>query len=241
MPLVFSDFSSYPNYMFSIKTLIALLLYVTDVFFCIKAIKEKDSKAYAITKPLLMSTLLLTFIMALPVGTAWSISNRFVVLALCLHTVGDILLLVPKSKCKMCFYIGMICFFAGHVMYAANFVADRFPSSNTCGIAALIVVIIFEALFVRQLLTKARKYTPLFVPYTFGLAAMAIMISSQIPTNPRWYASVISLVGTVLFTFSDYCICRREIRIPLAGQMVVMPTYILGQTMIVGGILLSQI
>ena len=54
------------------------------------------------------------------------------------------------------------------------------------------------------------------------------------------YATLISQVGIALFFFSDFCIMRRMVRLPLFGQMMVMSTYIAGQSLIVLGMLLMQ-
>lgn len=220
---------------------IVIALYFTNNFFCIRAIKQKDSKAYKITKPLLMPLLILVFICLLPKELRSTKNNVSVIIALCFHTIGDIMLLFPKGKTKVYFYIGLFSFFAGHCFYVGSFLVDAIPSSGVWGITGLVIIIGLEYLFYRELILDARRYAPFFLPYSFGLSLLFIVIFSQLPTNPRWFAALLSLIGTLSFAFSDYCIARREIRIPIAGQMVVMPTYIAGQALIVGGILLSQI
>lgn len=227
--------------MSTIFCVIILFLYTLDIFFCIKAIKEKNSNAYKITKPLLMPLLALSFATFLPKGFLSVKSNIYVVIALGCHTIGDILLLFPKSRGKIFFYGGMVSFFLGHWLYVLSFIENNISYSKTLAIIALCIAFVLEYLFYRQLVLGSRRHAPMFLPYTFGLATLAIVITSQLTCNPMWYAPVLSLLGTALFAFSDYCIARREMRMPIAGQMVVMPTYIAGQTLIVLGILLSQL
>ena len=69
---------------------------------------------------------------------------------------------------------------------------------------------------------------------------VAISIASTIGNGSPFYATIISFVGISLFYFSDFCILRRLVRLPLFGQMTVMTTYIAGQTLIVTGMLLMQ-
>ncbi|MBO6001764.1 MAG: hypothetical protein J6P81_08290, partial [Spirochaetales bacterium] len=78
------------------------------------------------------------------------------------------------------------------------------------------------------------------VPYSFGLCAIAVAIASTAGNGSPVYATLISYLGVALFYFSDFCIMRRMVRLPLFGQMTVMTTYIAGQSMIILGMLLMQ-
>lgn len=84
-----------------------------------------------------------------------------------------------------------------------------------------------------------RKYAPKLLPYSLGLVSVLVSIASTFGGVPV-YASLSCLVGITLFGFSDYCIFRRTVRLPLFGQMVVMTTYIGGQSLIILGALLMQ-
>lgn len=226
--------------MITTTSVVALLLYFADVFFCIKAIKQKDSDAYKVTKPLLMPLLLFVFAAFLPGDLRLQSRNLLVATALVFHTLGDILLLFPKGKTKIFFFCGMLSFFAGHFFYMGSFLLASPNTSKAFAIGALAIVFVFEYFFYRQLVLDARRYAPLFLPYTFGLAVLGIVVVAKMGASSIWWAYLISLLGVVLFAFSDYCIARREMRMPIAGQMVVMPTYIAGQSLIILGTLLSQ-
>jgi hypothetical protein len=67
-----------------------------------------------------------------------------------------------------------------------------------------------------------------------------VAIASTAGNGSPLYATFVSLAGVALFYFSDFCIMRRMVRLPLFGQMVVMSTYIAGQSLIILGMLLMQ-
>jgi len=99
---------------------------------------------------------------------------------------------------------------------------------------------LLEYLIYRQLMLGPRKDAPKLVPYSLGLCAVAVSIASTMGAGSPLYATIISQVGIALFFFSDFCIMRRMVRLPLFGQMTVMTTYIAGQSLIVLGMLLLQ-
>ncbi len=223
------------------KKWILVLFYAIDIFFCLRSIAKKKSQEYVLTKPFLMPLLCVIYFAFLPLAFRAEAYQRFVFLALLFHTLGDVLLLFPRNKTKAFFYAGMAFFFVGHVMYCLWFIKAPVGHSHKVAFFTLFVVLICEYLLFRQLMLGPRRYASKLLPYSLGLSILAVSVASTFGNGTDPIATLISLIGVALFCFSDYCIERRLVRMPLFGQMVVMSTYISGQTLIVLGMLLLQI
>ena len=223
------------------KKWILLAIYAIDVFFCLRAIKQKSSHEYVLTKPFLMPLLCGLYFAFLPEVLRSAPHQKFVLYALMFHTLGDVLLLFPRTKTKAFFYAGMASFFLGHVGYCLWFITAPVGHSHKLAFFTLFAVLICEYLLFRQLMLGARRYASKLLPYSLGLAILAVSVASTFGNGTDPVATLISLIGVALFCFSDYCIERRLVRMPLFGQMMVMTTYIAGQTLIVLGMLLLQI
>ena len=217
-----------------------LALYLIDVSLCLLAIKKKSSPGYAVTKPLLMPLLCVVYFGFLPQSLRSLDYQKYAIGALTLHALGDIFLLFPRNKTKKFFYLGMVCFFLGHLFYSSWFMKAPVGHTKKWAIIAFMLYFLIEYLLYRQLMLGPRKYAPILLPYSFGLCLVAISIASTIGQGSPAYATVISFIGISLFFFSDFCIMRRLVRLPLFGQMTVMSTYIAGQSLIVLGMLLMQ-
>ena len=217
-----------------------LALYAIDVSVCLLAIKKKSSPLYASTKPLLMPLLCVVYFFLLPESLRGLSYQKYVIGALTLHALGDLFLLFPRNKTKKYFYLGMLCFFLGHLFYSSWFIKAPVGHTKQWSIIAFMLCFLIEYLLYRQLMLGPRKYAPILLPYSFGLCFVAISIASTIGQGSPAYATIISFMGISLFFFSDFCILRRLVRIPLFGQMTVMTTYIAGQSLIVLGMLLMQ-
>jgi uncharacterized membrane protein YhhN len=224
-----------------VKKWILLVIYAIDVFFCLRAIKQKSSHEYVLTKPFLMPLLCGLYFAFLPEVLRSAPHQKFVLYALMFHTLGDVLLLFPRTKTKAFFYAGMASFFVGHVGYCLWFIKAPVGHSHKLAFFTLFAVLICEYLLFRQLMLGARRYASKLLPYSLGLAILAVSVASTFGNGTDPVATLISLIGVALFCFSDYCIERRLVRMPLFGQMMVMTTYIAGQTLIVLGMLLLQI
>lgn len=225
----------------STKQIAIIALYLIDVTLCLLSIRKKSSRGYAVTKPFLMPLLCGVYLLFLPNQLRSQNHQLFIVLALAFHTLGDVMLLFPRSKTMKYFYVGMAAFFIGHILYALWFARAEVGHTIWCAIVMLIVCILMQYLLYRQLMAGPRKYAPKLVPYSSGLAIFAISIVSTLGNGSPVYATLICMLGICLFCFSDYCILRRTVRMPLFGQMVVMSTYIAAQSLIILGVLLLQI
>ena len=217
-----------------------LALYLIDVSLCLFAIRRKNSPLYAVTKPFLMPLLCVVYFCILPQELRGLDYQKYIIGALSLHALGDLFLLFPRNKTKKFFYLGMVCFFLGHMFYSSWFIKAPVGHSKQWSIIVFMMCFLLEYLLYRQLMLGPRKYAPILLPYSFGLCMVAISIASTIGNGSPFYATVISFAGISLFYFSDFCILRRLVRLPLFGQMTVMTTYIAGQTLIVAGMLLMQ-
>ena len=218
-----------------------LALYLIDVSLCLFAIRRKSSPLYAATKPFLMPLLCVVYFCILPQELRGLDYQKYIIGALGLHALGDQFLLFPRNKTKKFFYLGMVCFFLGHMFYSSWFIKAPVGHSKQWSIIVFMMCFLLEYLLYRQLMLGPRKYAPILLPYSFGLCMVAISIASTIGNGSPFYATIISFAGISLFYFSDFCILRRLVRLPLFGQMTVMTTYIAGQTLIVTGMLLMQI
>lgn len=217
-----------------------LFFYILDISFCLISIKQKNSRLYALTKPFLMPLLCAVYFLFLPLGVRDRWYQTFVLFALSFHCLGDVFLLFPRNKSRHMFYLGMLSFFIGHIFYTLWFVNADVGHSKKGVVLTVILCLILEYGLFRQLVLGPRKYAPILVPYSFGLCAMAAAIASTAGNGSPVYATLISFLGVALFYFSDFCIMRRMVRLPLFGQMTVMTTYIAGQSMIILGMLLMQ-
>lgn len=217
-----------------------LFFYILDISFCLISIKRKNSRLYALTKPFLMPLLCVVYFLFLPMGVRGCWYQTFVLFALSFHCLGDVFLLFPRNKSRHMFYLGMLSFFIGHIFYTLWFTNADVGHSKKGVVLTVILCLILEYWLFRQLVLGPRKYAPILVPYSFGLCAMAAAIASTAGNGSPVYATLISFLGVALFYFSDFCIMRRMVRLPLFGQMTVMTTYIAGQSMIILGMLLMQ-
>ena len=217
-----------------------LFFYILDISFCLISIKRKNSRLYALTKPFLMPLLCAVYFLFLPLGVRDRWYQTFVLFALSFHCLGDVFLLFPRNKSRHMFYLGMLSFFIGHIFYTLWFINADVGHSKKGVFLTVILCLILEYGLFRQLVLGPRKYAPILVPYSFGLCAMAAAIASTAGNGSPVYATLISFLGVALFYFSDFCIMRRMVRLPLFGQMTVMTTYIAGQSMIILGMLLMQ-
>lgn len=217
-----------------------LFIYIFDVSVCMFSIERKDSRVFAVTKSFLMPLLCTVYFLFLPQAVKGMWYQRFVLFALSFHCLGDVLLLFPRGKDKHAFYLGMLSFFIGHIFYTLWFINADVGHSTKGVVLSIILCIAIEYGIFRQLVLGPRKYAPILLPYSFGLCAIAVAIASTAGNGSPVYATLISYLGVALFFFSDFCIMRRMVRLPLFGQRTVMSTYIAGQTLIILGMLLMQ-
>lgn len=217
-----------------------LFFYILDITFCLISIRRKNSRLYALTKPFLMPLLCSVYFLFLPQAAKGLWYQTFVLFALSFHCLGDVFLLFPRGKSRHMFYLGMLSFFIGHIFYTLWFINADVGHSKKGVVLTVILCLVLEYWLFRQLVLGPRKYAPVLVPYSFGLCAIAVAIASTAGNGSPVYATMISYLGVALFYFSDFCIMRRMVRLPLFGQMTVMTTYIAGQSLIILGMLLMQ-
>lgn len=224
----------------NIPVILSVLFYITDVIFCFYSIAEKNRKLYILTKSLLMPLLLSVYLLfSLRQGGA--AVQKFCVLSLIFHFAGDVCLLFPDIKGGRFMLAGIFSFFLGHVSYTACFADIPVRMSLRYSFITLFVMMLVEYFLYRQMmLSGSRRYAPVVFVYSSGLVMLAVSVSSLLEYSPTVIGPAVSLIGVFLFYFSDYCIARRIVRRPIAGQIVIMGTYIFAQTMIVSGLLLLQ-
>lgn len=199
---------------------------------------EKNEKKFLIlryiTKPFLMPLLLSYYISAL------EYVNWFLIFALIFGFIGDIFLMLPDpEKTKKWLRIGLISFLIGHLVYIAAFIYEAGNFSHFVWWSIFLAIpFIIAALVIHPKLTKyTGKMTIAVTIYIIVIALMGISTTFLIG-----YADVVAFLliyfGACLFTISDtmngYAKFVNKFKFE---RIITMFTYIIGQLMIVLGIL----
>jgi len=211
---------------------IALFL-IANIFDQIALFKHNDTLEY-ISKPLIVPSLLGLYLIYSFNYFSGQVYN-LIIIALILHTLGDIFLMIKKGS--IFFILGILSFFTGHIFYMTWFVR---MSTNTSFlfIISISIVFILGFLYIFKLILDSKNpLGPLLIPYSLALVAFAICISSTF-TPDNMLPSVIGLVGIALFSFSDGCIGLKSLDIKYFSENCIMITYSLGQLLIISSVLL---
>lgn len=203
--------------------LVCIALYLIDVIATLNAIRLDNKKYYAITKSTLMPLLLVSYLVCLPENLMTLTLRKFVLLAFICYTAGDVLLLFPKDKTLLCFYIGMLSFYIGHVFLIAWYAQKCWTHSTTVMIVAAVLVLLLEIEMFRVFTKRNKKMGLALVLYSSSLAVLTIAAASV--------KTVSGTLGVLIFLVSDYTIARRELKMKTTGNMFTMSTYIVAQTL----------
>lgn len=217
-----------------------LFFYLADVVNTIIAIHLDNRKYYAVTKSLLMPLLLATYLCFLPEILLHADYQKFAIWALTLHAVGDILLLFPKDKTKLYFFIGAFSFFLGHICYIFWFAQPKWGHGTAGIIAAGLAALGIEIFFVQDMLKGNRKLAIPFILYSLSLSVLFVSVFSTLACKVTIGITLLATVGVGIFWFSDFSIARREMHMKTWGQMVTMTTYMAAQTILSVSMLLFQ-
>lgn len=146
--------------------------------------------------------------------------------ALLLGTAGDAFLLAGhKSKL---FYVGMLCFFLGHLGYITYFILHL----QSWGYFLFAMLALAFPLFKIILSFFPSKKTPLLSIYATTLIVLTAFSAASL--------SFIAMVGAIFFAVSDYLIAMDVLEKRTFSETAIMGTYTLAQLLIVVGILNIQ-
>ena len=191
----------------------------------------------AYTKPLLVSSLALTYAFAAP-APSWVL-----ILALFLSWLGDVLL-IPKGH--KWFTMGGIAFMFSHLFFVLLYSTQISPEKlHILPILLLAAAYFGFSLFI---IRKIRRNTPkAMVPpmyfYLFCNSAMNIFAMMQLLSRPS-LAAAVAYIGALLFYASDCCLYLVRYgdkpEIIFKKHFTVMLTYLLGELLIVVGMMMLQ-
>ncbi len=200
----------------------------------------KNNRLNDITSKPLILPLLLGFYITTALFLDFKIS-ALVISALILGNIGDILLMFTKSAKDKYFILGMLSFLAGHLMYFFFFLWHSIPLQHIgpvlVGCIAMTPILILFFIFVYH------SHHPIWPAiWAYGLMTTLLIISgcTTFGIGP-YYASIILIIGTIIFATSDFLILLQVLNKIKNGRAIVMITYTLAQLLInIGIILISK-
>jgi uncharacterized membrane protein YhhN len=193
------------------------------------------------TKPLLMITLLLYYLLA-ERGTANSWS-KLIVGALVFSWFGDVLLML-QGKYEDLFIFGLAAFLLAHICYILGFRKAKFDETretNSSFIHTRLVFLVFVGgvliymlyPFLDEMLVPVISYTIVII--SMGIAALF----RRGWTTDKSFIMVYS--GALLFIMSDAMIGINKFMNPIIqARLLIMATYIAAQFLIIKGILVHE-
>jgi len=150
----------------------------------------------------------------------------WIVVALLLSLLGDVLLMLPKDL----FVAGLGSFLLAHVAYIVAFRTDG-GSAAALAISAAVVVVA-AAVLGRRVVTGVRSTEPSFTaPVVAYIAAIAAMVACALATGNLLFGA-----GAVLFMASDSLIAWNRFVQKLSwAPLAIIVTYHLAQALLVTG------
>ncbi|MFW9898550.1 MAG: lysoplasmalogenase [Candidatus Thorarchaeota archaeon] len=219
---------------------IFLVLFFVFTALDIAAVAREKKILEHISKPLLMPLLVLYYIFgAIAINIDW-----LIVVALLCGCVGDVFLMLENKE--KWFMYGMVAFLLGHIFYIISFLLS--VGVNIIVFPIYGFVLLIPVIFI--LLLTFPKYKDhmgdLKIPvYIYMVTILTMHVSAILRlASFEFYCPCFFLVwfGSILFIFSDSMIAidtfNKEMKIPKI-RIYIMLTYILGQFLIVQGVLLS--
>ncbi|MCI2127953.1 MAG: lysoplasmalogenase [Sphaerochaeta sp.] len=175
-----------------------------------------------ITKVLLMPSLLWYY---LSLQTETGMLPVLVIVALALHTAGDLFLLFPKKLLLLS--IGGLSFFVGHIFYISYFFHHF-----THPVALLVVALlsIYPLVLAAKLVRKGPAPLLMFI---YGLALVTEAMAAAGAGN--W----IALFGVIFFATSDSMLGYNTVTEKFS-DVSIMATYTFAEFLLVVGILMAQ-
>ncbi|MFX1275803.1 MAG: lysoplasmalogenase [Promethearchaeota archaeon] len=222
--------------------LIFLILFIIDSVIHVVAVYKENKKIILITKPLLMPLLALFFTFG---ALSLNIFNWLIVAALIGGCAGDTFLMFREKE--KYFLVGMLSFLIGHVFYIIYFLSSLginfmlFLISGPFLIIPVIIIIIVLLPKIKDGLGDMKIPVYVYMGVILFMHISAILRVTNFPLYCPCFLFV--YIGSILFIISDALIAYdnfSEAKIPHV-RVYIMITYILGQYLIIQGVLLSGI
>ena len=202
------------------------LILVTVHLFCCFHHYEDVRK---VTKVFLMPCLALTYYLGCPKEKF----SKYILIALIFGCLGDLFLII-----KNLFMLGVVSFLFGHLLYIVIFLCETgFKNYRKNLIVFLLVCVIYfyaeskVLLYFKPALLKHGLWGPLFV-YTSILALLNISSAIYAYCYKNLY-SILTYIGSLIFAISDIILAKQLfMENKKYYQIVIMFTYILGQSLI---------
>lgn len=210
--------------------MIVLIVFLVLAYYDVKNSETGGKRTF---KPALMPLLALYYATGVLAGGAGAAAVSVpVILALLCGCAGDTLLLGGEKM----FTFGLLAFLAGHILYAAAYLRDiagtMIPVWYWAGIACYAA---YAVIVMRRLLPSVDRTMKIPV-----IAYMSVLLLMSWLALLRFGAlggrAVLTWIGSVLFAVSDTILAFQVFR-GRSGKGI-METYVIGQLLIVEGMLL---
>ena len=163
-------------------------------------------------------------VIALSVGAASSMFGRFVILALVLSWIGDLLLTYPA---RGAFLGGLVAFLLGHVAFAVAFAIHGVRLSFAVG--AAVAVAIIAGVVWRWLSPHVEDMKGPVAAYVTVISVMVIFAFGAFGAGATWLIPV----GATLFFASDLFVARNQFVAPgVVNRVWGLPLYPLAQILL---------
>ncbi len=217
--------------------LIFLVLFFIDGVANLVSVVRESKRLEHITKPLLMPLLALYYIFG-------SINKNFdwlIVVALLCGCAGDVFLMLENED--KWFMFGMVSFLLGHIFYIISFLLSisnaDFPLWGIVLFAPVIVILLFIYPKYKNNLGDMKIPVQIYMGAILLMHIFAVLRLTEF--NFFSLCFIFVWIGSILFVLSDSLIAvntfNEEIKISYI-RVYIMLTYILGQFLIVQGVLL---
>jgi uncharacterized membrane protein YhhN len=190
------------------------------------ALVVAEFKRSTVAKVLSKSVASFAFVgVALSLGGLESIYGRFILLALLLSLVGDVLLLSERSSA---FLAGLGAFLLAHLAFAAAF-AVHGASLTVVAFAACMMAVV--GVFVLRWLwpRSSSSFQMPVVAYVIVILAMCSFAFGHASSSGRWVVAV----GAIVFAASDFAVAREKFVKPsLSNKAWGLPAYYSAQLLL---------
>ncbi len=217
------------SYIFFALFILSLIIHL---IFCFK----ENEKARAITKPIPLFFLTLAALVTLP-------SHPLIYIGALLGMGGDILLV--RNKDKRYFIGGAILFLLGHFLYIGEILfillkATPMPTLFYILVPIALVIIVIVAL---PLTKKIVKNTAIAIVGPLYMAILVLVTAISLVALIKGHNLIIlAVIGGVSFFVSDVILTQATfIKDFKRRDFYIMLTYLLGQILIVSGLIFSAI
>lgn len=219
----------------NMKHLPLLIFFAVSLLNLLGVATANDTLIY-ISKPLLMPALMVWLIVETNHHGEFTFRRRSVIGALVFSTLGDVLLMFAG---EIFFILGLFCFLLAHVFYIGAFAAianhkNGFLTRNPAWVLPFVAFPVLLLYFLWSGIPVGMKIP--VVAYAGVISAMALSVvnlKGKVADSIFWPM----LAGAVLFLISDSLIAVAKFGQPFDGERVaIMATYILGQFLLVRGV-----